>query len=126
MSADDGDGHVTDIGQDQQQREQYFVPHVEAPASSVMVAVEDVPRVTRARGSRGVASAEASTDEPAVPPRERGTSTATWPLFVGPAGSGGATLGAVALLAGAPAVISGVVIVVGVAMAIAALVVAFR
>lgn len=47
-------------------------------------------------------------------------------MVVGPIGSGGATFGVLAILAGAPPALAGAAIALGVAMAVAALVVANR
>lgn len=49
-----------------------------------------------------------------------------WPMFVGPIGSGLATIGVVGMLAGLAAVGAGVVIAVGVVMAITAIIAAYR
>ncbi len=117
---------MADPGTDQQPGQQFFVPHVDAPTAGDVTAADEVPRITRSRRSGSVPAGAATTSEPKDPALERRTSTARWPVVVGPIGSGGATFGVLAILAGAPPALAGAAIALGAAMAVAALIVAYR
>ncbi len=127
----DVDGSVAESGQESKQ---YYVPHVgtaitdgpaatDAQAGADAQAVDEIPRVTRTR--RGGAAPSAGLQaEPAAAVRQR--VDRRWPVFVGPIGSGVATIGLVGLLAGGSAVAAWLVVAAGVVMAITAIVAAYR
>lgn len=115
-----------------QESKQYFVPQPGTSISDGPAATggqpdagagNEVPRITRARRG-GAASSAGPQAESSAAPRQRVDRRG--PVFVGPIGSGVATIGLVGVLAGIAAAGAWAVVAVGVVMAITAIVAAYR
>ena len=98
--------------------EQYVVPHAGDPASGAPTPAAVVPAPPT--------PAPAPSDGDTFRGRPKRSKGPRWTLFVGPLGSGVATLGALFVIAEAPAVLAWSMVGVGVVAAVVSLVVAHR